>query len=387
MKHVVGIDVGGTQIKLALFLPDGTMNGQWTRETNDCPGNGIPEFARTVREMLREFAPAEALVGIAAPGIVAKDARSIAYQPGKMHGIEGFDWTQFLEREVTVPVLNDAHAALLGEVWRGAAAGARDVILLTLSTGVGGAILSDGRLLKGTIGRAGHLGHVSISSDSERSIFGTPGALETAIGNCTVANRSGGRFSSTRQLVEAYLDGDAEASVVWLCSVSALGRGITSFINCLDPEVIILGGGIAQAGSALFEPLGRCLDEIEWRPGGHRVRIVPATLGEWAVPAAPLGMPCRVREFLSVVRIHEHTRKNQPVKGQEVFRPGKLWPDNHGVHINAHGGGILFHGDTYYWFGEHKVKGEAGNLRRSGCMFIPPAIFTIGTMKVSPLQW
>jgi len=154
--------------------------------------------------------------------------------------------------------------------------------MLTLGTGVGGAILSDGHLLKGAIGRAGHLGHVSIDADGPRSIFGTPGALETAIGNSTVARRSGGRFATTRELVAAHLAGDAAASTVWLTSMQALARAITSFINCLDPEIVILGGGIAQAGSALFEPLGRFLDEMEWRPGGHQVRIVPAALGEWS---------------------------------------------------------------------------------------------------------
>jgi glucokinase len=170
----------------------------------------------------------------------------------------------------------------LGEVWKGAAAGCRDVILLTLGTGVGGAILSDGRLLKGAIGRAWHLGHISIDPNGERSIFGIPGALEPAIGNYNVARRSGGRFTSTRQLVDAHLAGDAQATEVWLASVNALARAVTSFINCLDPEVVILGGGIAQAGPALFEPLRRILDDIEWRPGGHRVRVVPAALGEWA---------------------------------------------------------------------------------------------------------
>jgi glucokinase len=282
-KRFIGIDIGGTQIKVADFLSDGTMAGQWVCETNDRPfSGGIPSFAETVRRMLDEISAANEIVGIAAPGVAAKDGRSISFQPGKMHGIEGFDWTGFLKRKTVVPILNDAHAALLGEVWKGAAVGSRDAILLTLGTGVGGAIMSDGRLLKGAIGRAGHLGHVSMEADGERSIFGTPGALETAIGNYNVTRRSGGRFSTTRELVAAYLTGDAAASEVWLKSLRTLARAITSFVNCLDPEVVILGGGIAQAGPALFDPLGCFLDDMEWRPGGHRVRVVPAALGEWA---------------------------------------------------------------------------------------------------------
>jgi glucokinase len=280
MDHLIGIDIGGTQIKMASFSFEGAILERWTRETGDRPTAGVPAFAETVRQMLREASASDARVGIAAPGVAAKDGHSIAYQPGKMYGIEGFDWGEFLGRDV--PVLNDAHAALLGEVWQGAAKGAKDAILLTLGTGVGGAILSDGRLLKGSVGRAGHLGHVSVTESSERSIFGTPGSLEAAIGNYTVAARSNGRFSSTRELVEAYCAGDDEARIIWEKSLRVLARAIASFINILDPEIVLLAGGITRAGKALFNPVATYLDEIEWRLAGRRVRIVPAALGEWA---------------------------------------------------------------------------------------------------------
>jgi glucokinase len=82
--------------------------------------------------------------------------------------------------------------------------------------------------------------------------------------------------------VEAHLACDAEATKIWLRSVYELACAVASFINILDPEVVILGGGIAQAGEALFEPLGRYLDRVEWRPGGHRARLLPAALGDLA---------------------------------------------------------------------------------------------------------
>ena len=281
MERLVGVDIGGTQIKMGAFSSQGALIGQSTRETEDRPTTGVPAFAAIVREMLREANAASKIrVGIAAPGIASRDGRSIAYQPGKMHGIEGFDWSNYLGREV--PVLNDAHAALLGEVWQGAAKGANDAVLLTLGTGVGGAILSHGRLMKGSFGRAGHLGHVSVNESTERSIFGTPGSLEAAIGNYTVSMRSNGRFSSTRELVRAHCAGDAEATIIWEKSLRTLARAIASFINILDPEIVILAGGITKAGPALFEPLTSYLDEFEWRPGARRVAIVPAILGEWA---------------------------------------------------------------------------------------------------------
>src|SRR4030095_2271878 len=130
----------------------------------------------------------------------AKDGKSIAYMRGRLEGLEGLVWTDFLEAPHPVFVLNDAHAALLGELWKGTAKGYSNVILLTLGTGVGGAVLADGRLLKGHIGRAGHLGHVTVNSDGTGDIVGTPGSLEQMIGNYNVPERSKGRFDSTRKL-------------------------------------------------------------------------------------------------------------------------------------------------------------------------------------------
>jgi glucokinase len=97
-----------------------------------------------------------------------------------------------------------------------------------------------------------------------------------------VSRRSGGRFTSTRNLVEAHLAGDTTATDIWLASVRSLARAIASFINILDPEVVIISGGIARAGDALFGPLDKMVEEFEWRPAGHCVRILPARLGEWA---------------------------------------------------------------------------------------------------------
>ncbi len=181
-----------------------------------------------------------------------------------------------------VPVLNDAHAAIIGEAWLGAARDRRHVVLLTLGTGVGGAVISDGRLLRGAIGRAGHIGHMSLDPEGAVSITGMPGAIETMIGDCTVASRSNGRFSDTAALVAAHHAGDADATRIWLRSVRALACAIGSCINLFDPEIVVVGGGIAQAGGALFDPLRNELDRIEWRPMGTAVPVVPAQLGEWA---------------------------------------------------------------------------------------------------------
>ena len=195
-----------------------------------------------------------------------------------MEAVEGLDWRQRLKRDIWV--LNDAHAATLAEAWIGAAQGAQHALMLTLGTGVGGGVIVDGRLLQGATGRAGHLGHVSIDQRLPPDIVGTPGSIEDAIGNHTLAARSCGRFSDTSALVRAAEAGDAAAAECWWRSVHSLAVGITSLVNAFDPEIVVLGGGIAESGPALFDPLSIYMDELEWRPTGQRVPIVAARLGE-----------------------------------------------------------------------------------------------------------
>lgn len=283
MRYGIGVDLGGTNIKIVAVSEEGQVLERSTCETQtDSPGSWVETIRQRIKEIENDQAESARWIGLAAPGLAARDSLSIASMPGKLRGLEGLDWTDVLQTSHPVPVLNDAHAALLGEAWIGAAVGYRNAVLLTLGTGVGGALLAEGRLFKGHVGRAGHLGHISLNPDGPPDIVGTPGSLEQTIGNSTLADRSAGRFTSTRRLVEAHLNGDEKATDVWLRSVYNLAAGITSIINAVDPEVIIIGGGIAQAGPALFDPLERFLEKMEWRPQGQRVRIIPAALGDFA---------------------------------------------------------------------------------------------------------
>jgi glucokinase len=280
MSAVIGIDLGGTQIKGVLVNTGGEILRREARDTND-DGSVAREWAETIHALANELG-CGLPVGLSAPGLASRDRRSIAFLPGRLQGLEGLDWTNFLGRDAFVPVTNDAHASLLGEAWIGAARGLRDAILLTLGTGVGGAILSEGKLLRGHLGRAGHLGHTCLDVHGQPSIVGTPGALECAIGNYNIRERTGGRFDTTHALIAACRVGDEFAREVWLGSIRALACAVASFINILDPEAIIIGGGVAQGGNALFEPLREELGKIEWRPAGHAARLIPAALGEWA---------------------------------------------------------------------------------------------------------
>ncbi|KAF0163026.1 MAG: glucokinase, partial [Caulobacteraceae bacterium] len=259
-------------------------NGETLRsETKETIDDGSAPWAGAITRILDDWrgalGTAPSAIGLAAPGLAARNARSIAWMPGRMQRLEGLNWTEALGGGV-VRVLNDGHAALLGEAWRGAARGARNAVMLTLGTGVGGAAMCDGRLLRGTIGRAGHVGHMSLDPNGPPDITGTPGSLEDAIGNCTLEARSDGRFKDTQEMLAAAQHGDEEAGRIWARSIHVLGAGIVSLINLFDPEIVVLGGGVAKSGEELFGPLRGYVERHEWRPGGHAVKLAPAELGE-----------------------------------------------------------------------------------------------------------
>ncbi|HYE66924.1 MAG TPA: ROK family protein [Pyrinomonadaceae bacterium] len=283
MSYAVGFDLGGTNIKAVAVTEDGELLEHTTCPTEDDESGTWAEKVRSQLQILEERRGEVAKwVGMAAPGVVAPNGRSIAHVSGRLRGLQGFDWTDYLKSDREIPVINDAQAALLGEAWRGAALGCRHAILITLGTGVGGAILSEGKLMKGLTGRAGDFGHVTLDVDGQPDHAGIPGSLEDAIGDSTLAARSKGRFTSTLQLVEAHLAGDVSATEIWIRSVYQLSCAIASLINIFDPEVIIIGGGIARAGRALFEPMERFRERLEWRPDNLCIPVIPAALGDLA---------------------------------------------------------------------------------------------------------
>jgi len=278
----LGLDLGGTSVKAVVVSRRGRTLDRFQEPFDLQAPRAFERAVRTALDRVADRWRPPATVGVSAPGIAAPDGRCIAHMPGRFEGLEGLDWGQALERPEGVPVLNDAQAALLGEVAFGAARGARNVVLLTLGTGVGGAAMVDGQLLRGHTGKAGHLGHVSLDPDAAPDICGTPGSLENAIGNHNVRERSGGRFGTTHDLVRAAAEGDPFAAAIWGRSLRALAAAVASFGNVLDPEVVIIGGGIARSEAQLFGPLRAHLERWEWRPGGRAMRLVAAALGEWA---------------------------------------------------------------------------------------------------------
>jgi glucokinase len=291
----IGIDIGGTFTKVVVLDAEGRILHRERLATDTGTASRLPgDVGRTIERLESEFGGVDAL-GIACPGLVSRQGDVVHWMRGRLDVLEGLDWTRALARRTPVRVINDAQAALAGECAIGAGRGCRDVVLITIGTGVGGAIMCDGRVLAGHVGRAGHLGHIALQVPGERDIANTPGSLEDAIGNCTIAARTGGRFTSTAALLDAHRHGDADATQAWQRSVMLLGAGLASIVNAVDPERIILGGGIAtHAGDALLEPLRRWMDQFEWRPFGTGVEIVLAALGE---EAGAIGAAAHAREY------------------------------------------------------------------------------------------
>lgn len=282
-EYVMGLDLGGSSVKwlAADRAGDSIAQGNVAFDA-ERPMHWAEEIRAVVEKVSRQVEGPLKGIGVSAPGLAARDARSIAFMPGRLSGLENLLWKDFLNTQFPIPVLNDAHSALLGEAWIGAAAGRQNVVMLTLGTGVGGAAMVDGKLLLGNIGRAGHLGHVCLDPGGMPDVTNMPGSLEVMIGNCTIAERTNGRFKTTHDLIAAHNAGDEGATAIWLKSVRYLGAAVASFINALDPEIVIIGGGISAAGPALFDPLEMFVRSMEWQPGGHKVPIARATLGEFA---------------------------------------------------------------------------------------------------------
>jgi glucokinase len=279
--YAIGIDMGGTNVKLAALTAAGqALCADHFGTADDSAAAWMKRIPQAEARIEKEYGPAK-WIGGAAPGLVARDQKTIQWMMGRLESVVGVNWADLLKRPAA-PVINDAHAALLGEVWQGAARGKRNVAMLTLGTGVGGALMVEGCLLRGHLGRAGHLGHMSLNPWGEPDIVGTPGSLEDSIGECTLQQRCGGAYHSTREMVARAAEGDPNAREIWLRGIRALAAGMVSIINAADPEVFILGGGMINAGPMLFEPLARELDSLEWRPCGGGVTVAAAELGDRA---------------------------------------------------------------------------------------------------------
>lgn len=280
MKQVIGVDLGGTAIKMGRFLQDGTCLESISLATPQ-PANPKPvvnEIAQGALQLNQNNTCHG--IGLGVPG-PTDSARRIAKKSINLPGWDDVPVADWLEAQTKLPTVleNDANCAGMGEAWLGAGRKFRDFILLTLGTGVGGAIFLDGKLFTGRCGAAGELGLITLNLDGFPCRSGNQGSLEqyTSIGS--IRRSMGKEPVEMGKLAQA---GNQEALELWQNYGRMLGAGLASLIYVLTPEAVIVGGGIS-ASSEFFLPA--TLKEIEKRvvsPSRPDLQLLTAELGNKA---------------------------------------------------------------------------------------------------------
>lgn len=281
MEQAIGIDLGCTHIKAIRVQADGTILKEIRQETDEQNDVHWKQTVKQIIQQLKQQTGDPIAIGLSAPGLANAANTCIEFMPGRLPGLENFNWSDYTGERICV--LNDAHAALMAEAQFGAARGIKHAVMLTLGTGVGGGILIDGKLYQGVGQMAGHLGHVTVNAmDDAKDVTNMPGSLEDAIGNLSIEKRSKGKYKTTWDLVQAYQAGDSFATEIWLTSIRKLAVAIASFINILSPEIVIIGGGISRADEILMNPLKKYLAGFEWRPGSKQTSVQLAHFSDLA---------------------------------------------------------------------------------------------------------
>lgn len=309
-SYCFGVDVGGTTIKMGLFSTTGEVLDKWeipTRKMN----NGelvLPDIADAIDAKLAEKNISKddvEGVGVGVPGPV--DAKGTVYKCANL-GWDVINVNEALESLVGLPVKagNDANVAALGEMWRGGGQGFTDIVMVTLGTGVGGGIITDGRILTGAIGAGGEIGHIHVQDgEVDTCGCGNHGCLEqyaSATGMVRLANRV-----LTESNEESVLrDGEVSAKAIWdavkagdMLAVKVaerfgryLGEALAAIACVVNPQAIVIGGGVSKAGDVLLGYIENHYRENVFH-GSRDARFVLATLGNDAgiCGAAKLVLP------------------------------------------------------------------------------------------------
>jgi glucokinase len=278
--QLIGVDLGGTAIKLGRFARDGTLLEALEVPTPRpaMPGAVTVAIVEAVERLdPQRLAP---LVGVGHPGPSDRHGRvaRIAINLPGWRDVPLADWLEpLLERRVTCA--NDANCALVGERWHGAARGARDVLLLTLGTGVGGAVLLDGALFTGRGGAAAEPGLIGIQPDGPPCNSGNRGSLESY---CSIAGLAWLSPLEPQELCRRAEAGDPEALAVWEAYGRLLGTGISSLLYLFTPELVLLGGGLSAAAPLFLPALWREVEQRVLAVSREGLRIERCALGNGA---------------------------------------------------------------------------------------------------------
>ena len=303
----IGLDLGGTDLKAGLVSREGTIVA-FTRQpsrTLESAAAPLAVAAEAARALLAK-AGADALpVGLGCPGVIhpatGVQVGSTAHLPHWDGHPVGPDLAAALGLPVRVD--NDANCAALAEARVGAAHGAHVSVTLTLGTGIGCGIVVDGRIVRGAFGGAGEAGHLPLGSGALECRCGVEGCVEpeaSASGLVRAAAAAGLAAANAEEVFAAATRGDARARALVERMCDRLGAVTAVIVNLLNPDVVVIGGGVARAGAPLFDRLGAALTRYALASHRRGLRLVPAAFGEragtvgaallaWEASEAPAG--------------------------------------------------------------------------------------------------
>ncbi|PKR85238.1 ROK family glucokinase [Heyndrickxia camelliae] len=303
-KWFVGVDLGGTSVKLAFIQEEGEILQKWEIPTDKSEQgkNILPDIAASILNKITELGETKERlsgIGMGAPGAVDKE-QGIIYEAVNLGWPKNYPIVKILGELSGLPVDidNDANCAALGEMWKGAGNGAKDIACLTLGTGVGGGIIVNGNIVQGVKGAAGEIGHITIVPEGGAPCnCGKTGCLETvasATGIVRIAKEEIIKYEGKSSLKELYKNkGIIEAKDVFDCmsqgdSLSKkiidhithhLGLVLANIGNVLNPEKIVIGGGVSKAGNLLLHPLQNYFKQFAYSAVAVSTELVIATLG------------------------------------------------------------------------------------------------------------
>ncbi len=318
---VVAVDLGGTQIRTAVARGAKLLSRvSLLTGDNPTPERIMPRLFQAVRQALDQADTSLdqiAGIGISAPGPL-NNRTGIVYVPPNLPGWKNVPVQDIFSEQFHVPIFveNDANAAGLGEYMFGAGRGSRDMVYLTISTGIGGGVITDGRIVEGVSGTAAELGHMTVDWHGERCNCGNIGCLERIASGTAIARRANETIArgegkdllafalahqgheaeakeeqrvthtpdvpihvTARTVAQAAEAGIPLAQAIIATAAEAIGVGLVNIIHIFNPEMIILGGGLTQMGALLLEPALRIVQDRTMQVPREAMRIVLAQLG------------------------------------------------------------------------------------------------------------
>lgn len=297
---LLGIDIGGTTIKLAFIDKEGTIVHKWEIITRTAE-NGlhiVSDIGKSVRAKLEEWQDGNLVgVGMGAPG-------PVNFENGSIYVAVNIGWRDFplkelLEKELGIPAVvdNDANVASFGEFWKGAGKGTNDLVCITLGTGVGGGVITNKHLVHGISGAAGELGHITVQPEGGAPCnCGKTGCVET-IASATgivrlalekikenpdsdlsiVFNENG--LISSKDVVDCAIGGDQASQDVLDEVAKYLGLAAANVGNMINPDIIVIGGGVSKAGDIILKPIEKYFKKFAFPRVAESTEIKVASLG------------------------------------------------------------------------------------------------------------